>query len=70
MANPPHLWQNVAPMQTTFVEATNIGAGGLNWGKFMVGWFTSDEWATNICDEAHTLTGKTLLAGRRQNHAH
>jgi hypothetical protein len=33
-------------MITKFVEATNYGPelGGMNWGKFMVGRFTEEEW--------------------------
>ena len=59
MANPPHPWQNVASMQTRFVEATNIDAGGMNWGKFMVARFTSDEWA-----RSSQVGGRIMLAER------
>lgn len=31
-------------MLTMIVEATNRGGGGINWGKFLVGLFTADEW--------------------------
>ena len=31
-------------METKFIEATNVDAGGINWGKFMVGLFTAEEW--------------------------
>lgn len=31
-------------MQTKFIEATNIEHGGGNWGKFMLGRFTEQEW--------------------------
>lgn len=32
-------------MQTKFIEATNLDAGGFNWGKFMVCRFSEAEWA-------------------------
>src|SRR5665213_4481996 len=31
-------------MQIKFIEATNIDAGGFNWGKFMVCRFSEAEW--------------------------
>ena len=59
MANPPHPWQNVASMQTRFVEARNIDAGGMNWGKFMVARLASDEWA-----RSSQVGGRIMLAER------
>lgn len=32
-------------MDTVFIEATNTKAGGINWGKFMVGRWTNEEWS-------------------------
>lgn len=32
-------------METKLIEATNIDHGGMNWGKFMLGRFTPEEWA-------------------------
>jgi len=32
-------------MLTKFIEATNYGQGGINWGKFAVMKFTAEEWA-------------------------
>lgn len=32
-------------MKIKMIEATNVTAGGMNWGKFMVGRFTEEEWA-------------------------
>lgn len=42
-------------METKFVEAI----GTLNWGKFMVGRFTQDEW-----DRRSEVDGRRLVAGR------
>lgn len=44
-------------MNTRFVEATN---GPRNWGKFMLGRFTEEEWLRRDVVGAHT----SLLAGR------
>lgn len=41
-------------MQSKFVEATN---GARNWGKFMIGRFTSEEWSrkANVPNSPHTI---------------
>lgn len=31
-------------MKTHFIEATNVDAGGMNWGKFAVAQFEPEEW--------------------------
>lgn len=31
-------------MITKFIEATNVEAGGINWGKFMLARFDAEEW--------------------------
>lgn len=31
-------------MKTRFIEATNVEAGGMNWGKFMLARFDEEEW--------------------------
>jgi hypothetical protein len=46
-------------MKTRIVEAENVDAGGINWGKFMVGQFTDDEWARRSA-----VDGYPLVAGR------
>ncbi len=46
-------------MQTVFIEATNVAAGGLNWGKFMVGRWTEDEWARRAA-----IDGRPMLSSR------
>lgn len=46
-------------MKTKFIEATNTDAGGLNWGKFMVGRYEREEWARRS-----EVNGRTLLRGR------
>lgn len=44
-------------MLDKIIEATNVGAGGLNWGKFMVCKFTLEEW----CYRSRVDSDRTLL---------
>jgi hypothetical protein len=46
-------------MQTKFIEATNVDAGGMNWGKFMVARFTESEW-----QRRSEVGGQRMLAER------
>ena len=46
-------------MQTKFIEATNVDAGGMNWGKFMVARFTESEW-----QRRSEVGGQSMLAER------
>lgn len=51
-------------METKFIEATN---NNLNWGKFMIGRFTPEEWAYPA---ALDPTGRSLIAGRGWSQDH
>lgn len=46
-------------METVFIEATNVEAGGINWGKFMIGRFTSNDW-----EHKAAVSGFPMLQGR------
>jgi len=52
-------------METKFIEATNVEAGGFNWGKFMVARFNQEEW-----DRRSAVDDRFLLHDRgwRSNH--
>ena len=45
-------------MQVKIIEATNEGVGGMNWGKFMLGRFTPEEWAY----QSIVSPGRSLLS--------
>ena len=49
----------MAQMKTKFIEATNVDAGGMNWGKFMVARFTESEW-----QRRSEVGGQSMLAER------
>jgi hypothetical protein len=49
-------------METKFIDATN---GKLNWGKFMLGRFTPEEWARRS-----TVDGGPMLGGRGWDRRH
>ena len=53
-------------MDTVFIEATNTRAGGINWGKFMVGRWTQEEWSRSsvVNDEYLRSTGTNDQARR------
>jgi hypothetical protein len=50
-------------MDTRFIEAAHCKEGG-NWGKFLVGRFTEEEWARRSVVEAHCGGDRSLLRGR------
>lgn len=52
-------------MNTKFIEVTN---GPRNWGKFMLGRFTPEEWATTAA--LPEATGYSLLRGRGWTRSH
>lgn len=51
-------------METVFIEATNTRSGGVNWGKFLIGRFTPEEWSrsSTVTDDYRRSTGSISLA--------
>lgn len=49
-------------MITKFIEATQDSESGFNWGKFMIGKFSPEEWAYRSALEA--ANAQRLIAGR------